>query len=133
MGKLKLVLLVLFLLGIFGAVNAISQQSQYKEEGGFLNSMLNIFGLGYKSDSLGSRNFEYVQVKITPELSRIEKESLVASPSASPEGETQTQKDPSGGFFPASSTSMSPTPSPAAKKQSKPSPSPANTNPYLNL
>lgn len=133
MGKLKLVLLVLFLLGIFGAVNAISQQSQYKEEGGFLNSMLNIFGLGYKSDSLGSRNFEYVQVKITPELSRIEKESLVATPSASPEGETQTQKDTSRGFFPASSPATNHQPNPSTKNQSKPSPSPSNANPYLTL
>lgn len=133
MAKLKLVLLILFLLGIFGAVNAIRQQSQYEEEGGFLNSMLNMFGSGYKSDPLGSRDFEYVQVKITPELSRIEKESLVSSPSASPDGETQSPNDASGGFFPASFTGPNPSPSPSVKNQSKPSPSPSNTNPYLTL
>ena len=129
MGKLKIVLLTLFLLGIFGAVNAISQQSQYKDQGGFLNSMLNMFGLGYTPDTLGSRGFEYVQVKITPELSRIEKENLVSTPSASPQGEVQNSQGTFGGSLPTSSPSSNP----PTKNQQKPSPSPTNANPYLTL
>lgn len=84
MSKLQIVLLALFILGLVGAVNSITNQSTLEKEKGFLNGVLSLIGLTYKPEPEPVREFDFVPGKVTSEISKLTPESLKATPSAKP-------------------------------------------------
>lgn len=114
MSRLQLVLLALFILGLVGAVNSVTNLSTLEKEKGFINGVLSLIGLNYEPEPEPAREFDFVPGKVTSEVSRLTPESLKATPSARPAQSAQ-------------STTASPGFSTQPKKPfSSPSPSPLN-------
>lgn len=109
MSKLQLVLLALFILGLVGAVNSITNQSTIDKEKGFINGVLSLIGLNYEPEPEPAREFDFVPGKVTSEVSKLTPENLKATPSAKP---SQTARPTT--FAPQQNT-PSPTPSTSTK------------------
>jgi preprotein translocase subunit Sss1 len=118
MDKFKITLIILFIIGVVGALNSISDQSTIEQEKGFIKSMLNILGFAYKPEAEEAREFDYIPAKTQSELSRIAAESQKSTPSASPGQNTQQIN---GSPFPSPALQYL-TPSP--KPSTSPSPNP---------
>lgn len=111
MDKLKAFLLIIFLIGIVGAINSISNQSTVDQEKGFVNGILTVLGLTYIPDPDPIRFFEFVPALLTSEIEALSSRIQFATPSASPTPGASTKN------FPSSQTTStnkfaSPTPSP---------------------
>lgn len=114
MSKLQLILLALFILGLVGAVNSITNQSTLEKEKGFLNGVLSLFGLTYEAEPEPAREFDFVPGKVTSEVSKLSQENLKGSPSPD---QNQTAQ-------PAT------TPNTSTSQQNTPSPTPSTSNQY---
>lgn len=124
MEKVKTALLILFIVGVIGAFNSITSQSQVSQEKGFVNGVLSLLGLTYKPPAVEPRNFDYVPTKITSEVTRITPDSLKSTPSAEQklaQGESQTSASPQAQPQPEITISAP-----------SPSPEPASFNPYFS-
>lgn len=83
MGKLKTVLLILFVVGVIGAFHSIYSQPQPGQPD-LINNLLNTFGLGYQPEPDPVRNLDFVPSKVTSEVSRLAPQNLKATPTPSP-------------------------------------------------
>lgn len=113
MDKFKITLTILFIIGVIGALNSISNQSTVEQEKGFVNSILNVLGLTYKVAPQEARNFDYVPAKTQSELSRIAGESQNSTPTAIQNQKIQqTNEKPIASPKPAATESPSTSPKP---------------------
>ena len=121
MSKLQLVLLALFILGLVGAINSISNQSTVVKEKSFVGSVLSLFGLAYEPEAEPPRELDFVPGKVTSEVSKLTPESLKASPTPATGSGSQNQTQ----------TFSSPRPANGGQNISpKASPAPSGTNQY---
>ena len=118
MSKIQIVLIALFIIGIIGALNSISDQSTIEQEKGFVRSVLNILGFNYKPETEEAREFDYIPAKTQSELTRIAGDSKKSTPSAAP---NQIMPQVNGSPYPSPATQF---PSPSPKPGSSASPNP---------